>query len=334
MNRSRIEWCDHTWNPITGCLHNCPYCYAKTLTVRFSGNVKSNVMETEKYHQENGIYILEKQFIDESGNAVHYPFGFQPTLHRYRYDFLSKLKMGTNIFVGAVADVFGEWIPEEWIVEILEMCKKHPQHNYMFLTKNPIRYMQLASFGKLPEDDNFWYGSTITGPEDTFWWSDHHKTFVSVEPLLKPFDAVGVDAVKKVDWVIIGAETGRRKEKVIPEEKWIDNIVNDCRTAQIPIFMKESLLNIVGEEKMCREFPEELTRREISEKVQAKLRGTCMICRENSNKSSMVTLIARTKRGGKTSSFGYMCKECFRHFCHEHGVEVPELEGLEGEKNG
>ena len=30
MNRSKIEWCDHTWNPVTGCNHNCSYCYART----------------------------------------------------------------------------------------------------------------------------------------------------------------------------------------------------------------------------------------------------------------------------------------------------------------
>ena len=28
MNKSGIEWCDHTWNPITGCRHYCSYCYA------------------------------------------------------------------------------------------------------------------------------------------------------------------------------------------------------------------------------------------------------------------------------------------------------------------
>lgn len=334
MNRSRIEWCDHTWNPVTGCLHNCPYCYAKTMMVRFAGNVKRNVMETEKYKMQYTLYVLEEPFLDETGKQVHYPFGFQPTYHRYRFDYLDKLKMGSNIFIGAMADVFGEWIPDEWIIDILETCKRHPQHNYMFLTKNSSRYMQLAEQGILPENKNFWYGSTITGPEDIFWWSDHHKTFVSIEPLLKPFDTVGVDAVKKVDWVIIGAETGRRKEKVIPEEKWIEDIVNDCRTAQIPIFMKESLLNIMGEEKMHREFPEELKRREISEKVKARLLGTCMICGKQFKKNSMVTLTARTGRRGRSKSFGHVCTECYRHFCETYGIKVPELESLEGENNG
>lgn len=51
-------------------------------------------------------------------------------------------------------------------------------------------------------------GSTVTGPDEPFWWSEKHNTYVSIEPLLKPFEEVGADAVKKVGWVIIGAMTG------------------------------------------------------------------------------------------------------------------------------
>ena len=37
MNKTRIEWCDSTWNPVTGCLHGCPYCYAEKIAKRFGG---------------------------------------------------------------------------------------------------------------------------------------------------------------------------------------------------------------------------------------------------------------------------------------------------------
>ena len=332
MNRSRIEWCDHTWNPITGCMHGCPYCYARKMVTRFSGNIKRNIMETKKFRMKDDLYILDEQFSEESDNYVLYPFGFAPTYHRYRFDYLDKLKMGNNVFVGAMADVFGEWIPEEWILEILELCKERPKHNYLFLTKNPSRYMELAAEGKLPMEKNFWYGSTITGPEDNFWWSEHHNTFVSIEPLLHPFEVVGSDAVKKVDWVIIGAETGHRKGKVVPEPEWIETIVEDSRTAGIPVFMKDSLIKIIGEENMLREFPEELKQKEASEKVKEKITGYCMECKKENKKTDMVAMIARVGRRGKSSTYGYMCKECFRHFCREHGVEIPELNGLEKAK--
>lgn len=29
MLKTKIEWCDSTWNPVTGCQHGCEYCYAK-----------------------------------------------------------------------------------------------------------------------------------------------------------------------------------------------------------------------------------------------------------------------------------------------------------------
>lgn len=42
MNKSLIEWCDFTWNPVTGCQHGCLYCYAAKQANRFSGNVMIN----------------------------------------------------------------------------------------------------------------------------------------------------------------------------------------------------------------------------------------------------------------------------------------------------
>ena len=125
MNKSGIEWCDHTWNPITGCRHGCSYCYADKMSLRFCGNVKRNMVQTDQYRMEGDLFVLDKPFMNEDGKPVIYPFGFEPTLHIYRYDILDKLKQGQNIFVGAMADIFGEWIPDSWIGEIyLDMCLK------------------------------------------------------------------------------------------------------------------------------------------------------------------------------------------------------------------
>ena len=56
-------------------------------------------------------------------------------------------------------------------------------------------------------------------------------------------------------WVIVGAETGNRSGKIIPEKEWIDRIVKDCDLRGVPVFMKDSLIPVVGEENMRREFP-------------------------------------------------------------------------------
>ena len=58
-----------------------------------------------------------------------------------------------------------------------------------------------------------------------------------------------------IDWVIVGAETGNRKGKVIPKKAWIDNLANECAKQGIPLFMKDSLIPIIGENNMKREFP-------------------------------------------------------------------------------
>lgn len=149
-----------------------------------------------------------------------------------------------------MADLFGEWVPEEWIIEVFEACKKGPQHNYIFLTKNPKRYIELCQKGLLPQEDNFWFGSSATRPSDHYSWFTDQKShwFLSMEPLLEEFGEINPGAVKP-EWVIIGAETGNRKDKVIPRRAWIENLVDQCRQHGIPVFMKDSLTDIFQMDK-------------------------------------------------------------------------------------
>lgn len=92
---------------------------------------------------------------------------------------------------------------------------------------------------------------------------------------------------------------------------------------------KDSLIDIVGEDAMKREFPDQLLVRKKSDKILAKLMGECVECHKQQEKNQMVSITARTKRGGKTNAFAYMCKPCFVKWCREHGVKIPPLEGLE-----
>ena len=55
MNRSKIEWCDHTFNPITGCRRNCEYCYARRMVARFSGDVRLNKMAKKDYSDRKSV---------------------------------------------------------------------------------------------------------------------------------------------------------------------------------------------------------------------------------------------------------------------------------------
>ena len=139
MNDTKIEWCDMTWNPVTGCLHGCEYCYAKKVAHRFDGKV----FDTSPL--PGGLHVLE-----DRPPWPPYPYGFAPTFHRYRLgDPASKTK-GKTIFVCSMADLFGSWVPTKWIVDVLDACLAAPQHRYLFLTKNPKRYLELDEMALLP----------------------------------------------------------------------------------------------------------------------------------------------------------------------------------------
>lgn len=335
MNRSRIEYVDHTWNPITGCRHGCPYCYARAMTARFGGDVRLNLMAKKDYSMveapdgSGAVYILNKPMLNETGSPLNYPFGFEPTYYRYRLGTLDKLKMGKNIFVGAMSDIFAECIPDEWIGDVINACIARPMHNYLFLTKNPKRYLQ---YGVPTGFENMWYGTTVTSEADIYRivsLAMDGKTFVSVEPLLGRISNGDIKAVcKVVDWIIIGAQTGRSKHMVIPEFDWIEDIVLEASRNGIPIFMKDSLIPIVGEKNIRREFPEQLQHSQISPKMKKKLYDICAECKVQMKKCDMVTLLARSKRGERPKQFGFMCKDCFTKFCKDLSIDMPELTGM------
>lgn len=302
MQKTKIDWCDSTWNPVTGCLHGCEYCYARRIANRFKEREGYEINEenvnfifhfdgTPPFYELNKpCYYNKIEELEsiETDIKAPYPYGFKPTFHRYRLnDYISK--QGRNIFVCSMADLFGNWVPDGWIEEVFKTCEKAPQHNYLFLTKSPNNIPKSSHiyndvFGR--HSDNYWFGTTITCQkdlEDRLWslLQVQGHSFLSIEPLLGKLDLeciwvseknkeVMLSLPKKTayylgggqsyhmpEWIIIGAETGRRKDKVIPERKWIEDIVNECRKANIPVFMKSSLADVWGE-PLIQEFPAQL----------------------------------------------------------------------------
>ncbi|MEM2909625.1 MAG: DUF5131 family protein [Nitrososphaerota archaeon] len=104
-----------TWNPITGCNHQCIYCWARRLARRLEA------MGVEPY----------------ASNA------FKPTFLPQRLN--QRFKRNAMIFVCNMGDLFGEWVPEEWIRSVLDIVRRQSQAYFMFLTKNPSRYLRLEN---------------------------------------------------------------------------------------------------------------------------------------------------------------------------------------------
>jgi len=213
---TKIEWADEVWNPVWGCLNNCPYCYAKSIAKRFG-----------KMHNE-------QEFI--------------PTWKDHA--FVRKFAKSTKrVFVNSMSDVM-YWKPE-WMERVIERIKQHPDIQFIFLTKGG--YKAYAGY-EFP--DNAVCGITITKPSEfpiktagRFFPAKHW--LLNIEPILEPFNTGYVaDNANDFDWIIIGAETGNRKNKPIPEKWWFEWMLK----IPIPLFIKPSLDAITPKELIRREY--------------------------------------------------------------------------------
>jgi len=259
-DKTKIDWCDASWNPVTGCLHGCEYCYARSIAKRFGSHQMPIFRDYPILHEPvrcTDTYEYMRIAGISAGKIQPYPFDFTPTFHRYRLEEPARWTKPRTIFVCSMADLFGNWVEDEWITEVFDACRKAPQHRYLFLTKNPQRYDDLAKKGLLPGDKNFWYGTSTPTPLDPYWFCDTHNVFTSIEPILAPFGYYSwreQEVATMPKWAIIGAETGNRKDKVVPEKNWITDFAESCKENGIAVFMKESLRDLMGGD-FRQEFP-------------------------------------------------------------------------------
>lgn len=217
-----IGWCDYTWTPITGCKRNCWYCYVKRL---------------------------------KNYNRI-------PQFHPQRLNEPLKLKKPAKIFVCSTADLFGEWVMEDWIKQVLNVIKQCPQHTFQLLTKCPER---ISNFAELLQQPNIWIGVTVE--QERFisrlkvlqllaGQYSFTKVFVSFEPLLSNIKLTA-DELSCIDWIIIGAYTGKDAALLRPKPAWIKGLLSKANKLKIPVFLKDNL-RPAWKEKLRQEFPEEL----------------------------------------------------------------------------
>ncbi len=209
-----------TFNPVMGCDIGCSYCYARKINQRFK----------------------------------HIPDFSIPTFMEYRLPQLYKDKPRLML-ITSMSD-FSSWCKNSWCDKIFKALKDNPQHQYIILTKRPEQCQFSTDL------DNVWMGVTVTSKNEVQRIYDMKKNIkakhyhITFEPL---FEDVGELNLTNIDWIVIGAETGNRRGKIKPKKEWIQNIVNQARDKNIPVCMKMSLFDIVGEEfkqDMPKEFLE------------------------------------------------------------------------------
>lgn len=201
MNKTKIEWTDWTWNPITGCLHGCWYCYAKKMFTRF--------------HRS-----------------------FEPTFYPERLNEPSMLKRPSRIFCCSVADIFADWTKPEWRVAVLKEIEKYPQHIFQLLTKNPenikLKPMKNVWVGATITCDNEMdkLYSLVNNYQGL--------KFLSFEPLLSAPKIMQTDGCfDKIDWVIVGKLTGSRKVPL--DKEAVGCIIREAKGRGIPVFIKNNV---------------------------------------------------------------------------------------------
>lgn len=213
MAKTKIEWTESTWNPITGCTKisaGCKNCYAEVMTHRLQA------MGQEKYLN-----------------------GFNLTLHPETLKEPYTWKKPRVIFVNSMSDLFHKEIPIQYIIDVFKVMKGNPHHVFQILTKRADLLLYYDKEGYLEWTHNIWMGvtvedNTVTKRIDFLRQTGAKIKFLSCEPLLTEIPGMNLTGI---DWVIVGGESGRTPRPIM--EEWVLDIKDQCRKANIAFYFKQ-----------------------------------------------------------------------------------------------
>ncbi|QUY45534.1 DUF5131 family protein [Acaryochloris marina] len=284
-----IEWTDHTINCLVGCTKvrakgakesGCKHCYAARASK--SGRL-------QQFSQYQGV-------VDEQGNWTG-QVNFVPE----QLEKLFKFRKPIRVFMPSMSDPFHPAVKDEWLDQIFAAIALNPQVTVQMLTKRPRRmrdYLMTAknririaavikgrstnASQKVLADlescqwdwplSNLWLGVSVENQKAAderiplLAETPAAVRFLSCEPLLKPVDLGALAA----NWCITGGESGPGARPY--DVDWIRSIRDQCKTADIPVFIKQLGSKPVGVPKLrsakggdIQEWPEELRVREFPE---------------------------------------------------------------------
>lgn len=210
VRKTKIEWTEMTWNPVTGCTkisQGCEHCYAERFARRL---------------QAMGI--------------PSYRNGFRLTLQERALELPLKWKEPRLIFVNSMSDLFHRDVPDEYIKAVFEIMNSANWHIYQILTKRSQRLARMSA--SLSWQPNIWMGVSVENQAYSFR-VDHlrqteaHVKFLSLEPLLGPI-ALNLEGIH---WVIVGGESGPHARPM--RKEWVLDIRDQCLRMGVPFFFKQ-----------------------------------------------------------------------------------------------
>ena len=209
--KSKIEWTESTWNPVTGCTKissGCRNCYAERFALRL-----------------------------QAAGSRKYANGFRVTLHPDVLKVPLRWKQPHTIFVNSMSDLFHKDVSYDFIHQVFDVMCHAFRHRFQVLTKRSHRLLQLSQ--RLPWPRNVWMGVTVENADCAFRIDQLRKTpaaikFVSFEPLLSPIPNIDFEGI---DWVIVGGESGPGARPMLAE--WATDIRDQCLAVGGPFFFKK-----------------------------------------------------------------------------------------------
>ena len=211
MRKSKIEWTDSTWNPVTGCTKTspgCKHCYAERMAKRLQAMGQRN-----------------------------YADGFKLTLQPQALELPLKWKKPQVIFVNSMSDLFHKNVPRQFIHDVFDVMNRAHWHIYQVLTKRSERLLTLSN--ELPWAKHIWMGVSVENKKyqyriDHLRHTNAHVKFLSLEPLLGPLTNM---SLHNIDWAIVGGESGPGARAI--ETSWVTDIRDQCKANQVPFFFKQ-----------------------------------------------------------------------------------------------
>ena len=254
--KTKIEWCDKTFNPWRGCLKcatGCQNCYAEATSKR---NQKTlGVWGSEKSGATRVVASEDMWAQPFKWNEAARRYNIEQGFDEYSYGMIKR----PRVFCASLADIFEDWKgpmighwgqdPNLWgwdqpvrMVDVrarlFALVRITHELDWLLLTKRPEnipRFMPVRPF------KNVWLGTSIACQDDirnADILSESRrlcaKTFLSIEPLIGPVD---VTRGERPDWLIIGGESGPNARPCNVD--WIRDIVQSCKTANVPVFVKQ-----------------------------------------------------------------------------------------------